>query len=49
MDMSVYVNISLRVSTLNEETTTAEMLLKKAKAALYAAKNTGRNRVVVEK
>jgi hypothetical protein len=26
--MSVYVTINLRVSTLNEETTTAEMLLK---------------------
>jgi hypothetical protein len=49
MDMSVYVNISLRVSTLNEETTMAEMLLKKAKAAPYATKNTVRNRVVVEK
>ena len=47
--MSIYVNISLRVSTLNEETTTAEMLLKKADAGLYAAKNAGRNSVVVEK
>lgn len=43
------VTISLGVSTLNEETTTAEMLLKKADAGLYAAKNAGRNRVVAEK
>ena len=49
LDRSVDVTISLGVSTFNEETTTAEMLLKKADAALYAAKNAGRNRVVVEK
>ena len=49
LDKSIDVTISLGVSTLNEETTTAEMLLKKADAALYAAKNAGRNRVVVEK
>jgi diguanylate cyclase (GGDEF)-like protein len=46
-DISIAITISLGVSTLNEETTTAEMLLKKADAALYAAKNAGRNRVVV--
>jgi PleD family two-component response regulator len=47
--MSVYITISLRVSTLNEETTTAEMLLKKANTAPYATKNAGRKRVIVEK
>jgi len=49
LDKRVNITISLGVSTLNEETTTAEMLLKKADAGVCAAKNAGRNRVVVEK
>jgi diguanylate cyclase len=49
LETSVDVTISLGVSTLTQETNTAEMLLKKADAGLYAAKNSGRNRVVVEK
>ena len=48
-DTNVEVTISLGVSTLTEETATGEMLLKKADTGLYAAKNAGRNRVVVEK
>ena len=48
-DTNIDVTISLGVSTLNEETITAEMLLKKADTGLYAAKDAGRDRVVVEK
>jgi len=48
-DKRVEVTISLGVSTLTEEATTAEMLLKKADKGLYAAKHAGRNRVVFEK
>ncbi len=47
-DTRVDVTISLGVSTLNEETTTADMLLKKADMGLYAAKNAGRNCVVAQ-
>ncbi len=47
-DKSVDVTISLGVSTMSNETTTGEMLLKKADTGLYAAKNAGRNRVMVE-
>ena len=49
LDKSVNVTISLGVSSLSKETTTAEMLLKKADAGLSAAKNSGCNRVAVEK
>jgi diguanylate cyclase (GGDEF)-like protein len=49
LDKNVNVTISLGVSALNEETTSAEMLLKKADAGLYTAKNGGRDRVVIEK
>jgi diguanylate cyclase (GGDEF)-like protein len=49
LDRTVNITISLGVSTLNEKTATAQMLLKKADAGLYAAKNAGRNLVVVEK
>lgn len=49
LDKSVNVTISLGVSTLSKETTTAEMLLKKADAGLNNAKKAGCNRVAVEK
>lgn len=48
LDKNIAVTISLGVSTLKEESDTAEILLEKADSALYAAKNSGRNRVEVE-
>ena len=44
-DLNVKVTISLGVSELREDISSAEMLMKKADDALYRAKNGGRNRV----
>jgi GGDEF domain-containing protein len=49
MNGSIDVTINIEISILNEETTTTEMFLKKANAALCTAKNVGRNQIVVEK
>jgi diguanylate cyclase len=47
LDSEIRVTISLGVSEIREEISTPEALLQKADKALYMAKDTGRNRVVV--
>jgi diguanylate cyclase len=46
-EIQLNLTISLGVSTASAETATPELLLKKADEGLYAAKESGRNRIVV--
>ncbi len=46
-EQNISITISLGVSAMNADTTSPDILLKRADDALYAAKNSGRNRVEV--